>query len=179
MITKKQNGWLNNFLLSKNAPMLNSPSNQQEQINTLSKWLRLQTAISKEDFEYIKNIIAQTELSSYLLEKDDFMIIKDEKQNIVSFWRLYPIEKWCKEISSLRVDPTYRGKRIWLYLCKELIEKKKGNSQLFLATKTSLEVYYKELWFQTITDWIPEKLIHTGIRAKEHGIEFVIMKYVK
>lgn len=159
--------------------MINSPSNQQEQINTLPKWLHLQTTISEEDFEYIQNIIAQTELSSYLLEKDDFMIIKDEKQNIASFWRIYPIEKDYKELSSVRVDPSYRGKKIWLYLCKELIEKKKGNNQLLLATKTSLEKYYTELWFQIIFDNIPEKLVYTGIWAKEHGIEFVIMKYMK
>ncbi len=159
--------------------MINSPSNQQEQINTLPKWLHLQTTISEEDFEYIQKIIKSTDLSSYLLDIKDFFAVKNTEGKIISFGRIYPIEKDCKELSSVRVDPSYRGKKIWLYLCKELIEKKKGNNQLLLATKTSLEKYYTELWFQIIFDNIPEKLVYTGIWAKEHGIEFVIMKYMK
>lgn len=140
-------------------------------------WLTLYTKVNSKDFEHIQNIIKNTELSSYLLYKNDFFIIKN-KNNIISFWRIYKIENDCKELSSLRVEPEYRWQRIWIYLCEELIKHKKLKDNLFLATKSSLAKYYEQLWFKAISDNIPEKLIHTWIRAKKNGIEFVIMKYV-
>lgn len=161
--------------------MRNTPSYDNENFSNilLPKWLTLIQEISDNNFDHIQEIIKSTDLSSYLLNIKDFFVIKNSEGTIVSFGRIYPIGKNCKEVSSVRVDPNYRGQKIWLYLCKELMKQKKWNDQLFLATKTSLEKYYKELWFQTILDNIPEKLVYTGIWAKEHGIEFVIMKYVK
>lgn len=145
---------------------------------TLNPWLTLNTKLNAQDFKHIQNVIKKTELSSYLLHIDDFFTIKNQNNNIISFWRIYKIENDCKELSSVRVEPEYRWQKIWLYLCEKLIKHKKWKYNLFLATKSSLEKYYKPLLFKTIFDNIPNKLIHTWIRAKENGIDFVIMKYV-
>jgi hypothetical protein len=63
-----------------------------------------------------------------------------------------------------------------LKIMQELIKDKQWTDDLYLATKNELGQYYEKLWFEIITEDIPEKLIHTGIRAKSQGIEFIIMK---
>ena len=145
----------------------------------LPKDLILIQNITQQDFDFIQETIKNTDLSYYLLNPKDFFVIKDTKEQIIAFGRLYQIEKNAKEISSVRVHPDWRGHKLWLYITEKLIQHKKWNDDIYLATKPSLSSYYGTVWFKGITKDIPEKLIHTGIRAKEHDIEFVIMKYVR
>lgn len=145
----------------------------------LPKWLKLIKNISKKDFEDIQKTINTTELSSYLLDQRDFFVIKNNHNEIASFGRIYTIEKDCEELSSIRVEPAYRWQKVWIYLSQKLIENKIWDFQLFLATKKELEKYYQQVWFQTINENIPEKLIYTWKWAKENWIDFIIMKYMK
>ena len=85
----------------------------------------LVTSITPEAFTFIKSIIATTELSSYLLDAQDFFAVKNKQDHIIAFGRLYCIGEHCKEVSSLRVDPKYRGQKIGLYLTQQLLQQKR------------------------------------------------------
>lgn len=145
----------------------------------LPDWLHINKNISDTDYAYIVSIIWQTELSHYLIEKEQFYAIKDDEGNIIAFGRLYEIGPNQWELSSVRVDESQRGKKLWLILCQMLIQEKWSDKEIYLATKTSLETYYQKIWFHVVTENIPEKLIYTGKRAIENNIEFVIMKLGK
>ena len=143
----------------------------------VSPWLTLQKEIADIDYTQMIPIMEQNDLSRYLIAKEQFYAIKDEKGKILAFGRLYKIGPKQRELWSLRVDESQRGKKLWLALSQQLITDKGWNNDIYLATKRALWSYYEKIGFQTIEQDIPEKLIHTGIRAKENGIEFIIMKY--
>lgn len=144
----------------------------------LRSGLYIDTHISDEDFGAMQIIMKTADLSRYEIKKEDFLIVKNANNEIVSFGRIYPIGQWQKELSSLWVSPQERWSKLGLYLSKKLIDEKKWDDDLYLATKVSLGDYYKQLWFHIIEIDIPEKLIHTGIWAKSQWIEFIIMKYI-
>jgi hypothetical protein len=61
----------------------------------------------------------------------------------------------------------------------DLIDNKfNKENNLFLATKASLENYYKKVYFDIIVDGIPEKLVHTLKWAQNNDFkDAIIMKY--
>ena len=140
-------------------------------------WRSLNIHPTDMHFDFIKDIISKTELSSYLIEKDQFFIIENDRADIVSFWRIFDIGDDACELSSLRVDPEYRWYKLGIYLSEVLMKGKYSWKSLYLATKQSLIPYYNTLWFRVITDWIPLKLIHTQKRATSQWTEFFVMKY--
>lgn len=146
---------------------------------SLPEWLQITKDISDTDYAEMIAIMEQNDSSRYLIEKEQFLVIKDKQEHIVAFGRLYEIgpDQW--ELSSVRVDESQRGKKLWLALSQKLIQEKWADKEIYLATKKSLEHYYQKIWFHIITEDIPEKLIYTGKRAEEQGIEFIIMKLGK
>lgn len=133
--------------------------------------------ITKNDYEYIQKIINKTWLSNYLIEEEDFICYKDWEK-IISFWRIYNIGWNDFEISSIWVDENYRWKKLWVTIIQDLIQVRFDiNNNLFLACKKILEIYYKKAHFQIIETKIPEKLLHTLIRAQENNLDAIIMKY--
>ena len=135
--------------------------------------------ITDDDFKYIQEIISKTWLSNYLIKKEDFICYKDWKK-IISFWRIYNIWWNNFEISSLWVDETYRWKKLWIKIIDDLVKLRfNTENNLFLACKRDLQLYYKKAFFYIIENNIPEKLIHTLIRAKENNIDSIVMKYNK
>lgn len=78
----------------------------------LPKDLILIQNITQQDFDFIQETIKNTDLSYYLLNPKDFFVIKDTKEQIIAFGRLYQIEKNAKEISSVRVHPDWRGHKL-------------------------------------------------------------------
>lgn len=143
---------------------------------SLPEWLQMIKKISDAEYKQMIHIMENNDLSRYNVTKDDFYAIKNEKNEIVAFGRIFEIGPKQWEVWSLRVNETQRGKKLWLVVFQELIIDKKWDNEIFLATKSELGSYYKKLWFEIITKNIPEKLVHTGIWAKEHGIDFIIMK---
>ncbi len=139
------------------------------------EWLQIQKTLTKEDFEKVQEIIKNTDASSYMLNKNDFYIIKD-KNTIIGFGRIYKIEEWDKELSSLRIDEKYRWKKLGVMLSQQLIQDKWINWNLYLGTKKELERYYNKLWFKQAKTNIPEKLFYTLKRAEEQWLKFIIMK---
>lgn len=142
----------------------------------LPTWLSITNTISDAEYDHMIHTMEENDLSRYNIVKEDFTVIKNEKNEIISFGRLFEI--WPKqwELGSLRVDEKYRGKKLWLLLSQELIADRRWDNTLYLATKNELGQYYEKLWFQIITKNIPEKLVHTGIWAKSQGIDYIIMK---
>lgn len=135
--------------------------------------------ITDDDFKYIQEIISKNWLSNYLIKKEDFICYKDWKK-IISFWRIYNIWWNNFEISSLWVDETYRWKKLWIKIIDDLVKLRfNTENNLFLACKRDLQLYYKKAFFYIIENNIPEKLIHTLIRAKENNIDSIVMKYNK
>lgn len=146
--------------------------------NLLPPWYILQKDISDTDYVQMISIMEKNDSSRYLIEKKQFDLIKDTDGKIVSFGRLYEIGPNQWELASLRVDESHRGNKLWLYLSQTLIQERWKDKEIYLATKKSLAPYYQKIWFQIVTENIPEKLIYTGKWAQEQGIEFVIMQYV-
>lgn len=143
---------------------------------TLPRWLEMTKDISDMEFEHIISIMEANDLSCYIISKEQFYVIKNDKNEIVAFGRIFDIWDKQSELWSLRVEEKYRWDKFWLILTQELIKEKKWENNLYLATKRELGKYYEKLGFEIITDDIPEKLVHTGIRAKWEGIDFIIMK---
>ena len=142
----------------------------------LSPWLTLQKEIADIDYAQMITIMEQNDLSRYLIAKEQFYLIKDGKK-IVAFGRLFEIGTNEYELWSLRVDEHYRWHKLWLAISEALIHDKQWDKQIYLATRRTLGPYYEKLWFHIITQNIPEKLVYTGKRAQEHGIDFIIMQY--
>ncbi len=149
----------------------------QDTLSTLDGKYTLVDVISPEIMIKIADIIQNTDLSSYLIDPIDFLAIQNKQGDLVSFGRIYAIWENQKELSSLWVNPSYRGKKIGQEMTKQLIQQKKWNAELYLAAKHNLIWYYEALWFTLITDNIPEKLVHTKLRAQSQWIEFIVMKY--
>ena len=142
----------------------------------LPKWLEITKDISDMEFEHMISIMEANDLSRYIISKEQFYVIKNDKNEIIAFGRIFDIWDKQSEIWSLRVDEKYRWDKLWLLIMQELIKEKKWENSLYLATKRELGKYYEKLGFEIITDDIPEKLVHTGIRATWEGIDFIIMK---
>jgi len=142
----------------------------------LPTWLSMTNTISEAEYDHMIHTMEANDLSRYNITKEDFTVIKNEKNEIVSFGRSFEIWPKQREVWSLRVDETYRGQKLWLLIFQELIKNNAWENDLYLATKKELGQYYEKIWFEIITKNIPEKLVHTGIWAKENGIDFIIMK---
>lgn len=142
----------------------------------LPSWLVMTDNLSDTEYEHMIHTMEENDLSRYNITQDDFIAIKNDKNEIVAFGRIFEIwpKKW--ELWSLWVDEAYRGQKVWLSIFQELIKNKKWDNDLYLATKRDLGPYYEKLWFEIITKNIPEKLVHTGIWAQSQGIDFIIMK---
>lgn len=143
---------------------------------SLPTWLHMTDKISQEEYEHMIKIMEQEDLSRYNITQNDFSIIKNDANEIIAFGRTFTIGDHESELWSLRVDERYRGKKLWLLLSQKLIKERNQDNQLYLATKKELGPYYQYLWFKIITQDIPEKLIHTWLRAQSQGIDFIIMK---
>lgn len=154
----------------------NVPDTGKDTLWTLTEEYSLVDVISPEIMVKISDIIQSTDLSSYLIDPIDFLAIQNKQGELVSFGRIYAIWENQKELSSLWVNPSYRGKKIGQEMTKQLIQQKKWNAELYLAAKHNLIWYYEALWFTLITDNIPEKLVHTKLRAQSQWIDFIVMK---
>lgn len=134
--------------------------------------------ISDSELVEIEEILIRNDLSTYSLDKKDFIIAK-EWTKIIWCWRIYSIP-WesILELSSIWIDPEYRWNKLGITLCNELINKDPGaiSKWLFLATKSELELYYNTLWFKKVNSDIPKKFLTTLAWAKENNIEAIIMK---
>ncbi len=142
---------------------------------SLPQWLCIDKKISLLEYKKMKLFMEKHDIWRYKIKQNDFYRIRDGKK-IVAFWRLFKIGFRELELWSIRVNETYRGKKLWLILAQKLIADKKWISDIFLATRKSLGQYYEKIGFKIITKNIPEKLIYTGKRAVENGIDFIIMK---
>ena len=142
---------------------------------SLPQWLRIDKKLSLLEYKKMKLFMEKHDIWRYKIKQNDFYRIRDGKK-IVAFWRLFKIGFQELELWSIRVDETYRGKKLWLILAQELIADNRGISDIFLATRKPLGQYYEKLGFKIITKNIPEKLICTIKRAIENGIDFIIMK---
>ena len=142
---------------------------------SLPAWLHLDKKISLKEFQEIKILMKQYDIWHYKVKKEDFYRVRDWEK-IIAFGRLFEIGEKQLELWSLRVNEKYRGRRIWLFICQELIKDRKADNEVFLATKKILRLYYKHLWFKMVKKDIPLKLKYTIERAIAEGIEFIIMK---
>jgi hypothetical protein len=141
----------------------------------LPTWLTTDKKISSAEYQKMKRFMVKHDIWRYHAKQKDFYRVRDGEK-IIAFWRLFEIGPKQQELWSIWVDKAYRGKRIWLFVSQELINDRKTGNDIFLATRRSLEKYYKKIWFKIITKSIPEKLIHTGKRAASQWIDFIIMK---
>ena len=135
--------------------------------------------VSNVEMKQIEPIMKIEDLSTWDLNPKDFFIIKNRKEEIVSFGRIHNLEEYKKELSSLRVNPELRWHKLWLYLSEQLISEKKWTDELYLATKTSLWDYYNKIWFEIICiEEAPQRFLKTAEWAKSNNIDFIVMKYM-
>jgi len=139
-------------------------------------WLIMDKKISLLEYKQMKVFMEKHDVWRYKIKQKDFYRIRDGKK-IIAFWRIFKIGFKELELWSVWVDEKYRGKKLWLILAQELIADKKWDSEVFLATRRELEKYYQSIWFAIVTQDIPEKLVHTRIRAESQGIDFIMMKW--
>lgn len=142
---------------------------------SLPAWLQLDKKISLKEYQQMKIFMKTQDIWRYKIKQKDFYRVRDQKK-IVAFWRIFEIGNKQLELWSLRVDKHYRGRKIWLFICQELIKDRKADNEVFLATKKILRLYYQKLWFKIIKKEIPLKLKYTIERAIKEGIDFIIMK---
>lgn len=134
--------------------------------------------ISTKDYEEIKIIISETNLSYYELKIEDFICYK-KYDEIIGFWRIFNIGKNNCELSSLWIEDSFRWKKIWVKIMNDLIKNKFNyKNNLFLACKRELEKYYENSWFKISNNDIPEKLVHTLKWGKENNFDAIIMKFI-
>lgn len=89
------------------------------------------------------------ENTGYLMLQDQAeRFLSSQRSKIVAFWRIFEIGNKQLELWSLRVDKHHRGRKIWLFICQELIKDRKADNEVFLATKKILRLYYQKLWFK-------------------------------
>lgn len=149
----------------------------QYKYDRLRYGFRLVHTIDDEDFEEIKRIINQNDLSDYMIDQKDFLAIKNDNDQIVAFGRLFAIGEWQKELSSLWVDPEERWSKIGLYLCKQLIDEKKWDAELYLMTRIELSKYYQKLWFSPTQDKLPAKWKQNKRICASRWVEMIVMEY--
>ena len=142
---------------------------------SLPQWLHIDKKISLLEYKKMKLFMEKHDVGRYKIKQKDFYRIREGKK-IIAFWRLFKIGFQELELWSLWVDESHRGEKLGLLLSQELIADRKFKGNIYLATRKSLGQYYQKLWFNIITKNIPEKLVHTGIWAKKHGIDFIIMQ---
>lgn len=134
--------------------------------------------VSNNDLIEIEKILVKNDLSTYSLDKKDFIIAK-EWTKIIWCWRIYKIP-WesIYELSSVWVDPEYRWNKLGITICNELLKKNSNTilKWLYLATKVELGWYYRELWFVVIHSNIPDKFLVTLKWAKQNNIDAIVMK---
>ena len=143
--------------------------------NLLPSELHIDKKISLKEYQEMKLFMQKHDIWRYKIRQKDFYRVRND-QKIVAFWRLFEIGKKQLELWSLRVDEAYRGKKIGLILSQSLIQDRKWEDDVFLATRKPLANYYKKLWFKPITKNIPIKLEYTIKRAISEWIDFVIMQ---
>lgn len=142
----------------------------------LPTWVYMTKNITEEEYTTMIRIMEENDLSRYNITKEEFIVIRNQQHDIISFGRIFEIWPKQREVWSLWVDQDYRGQKFWLAIVQKLVSTKIWDNDIFLATKNELGQYYEKVWFTVITKNIPEKLIHTGIWAKSQGIDFIIMK---
>lgn len=144
---------------------------------TLPLWLHIEKKIPLLEYNQMRLFMVKHDIWRYKIKQKDFYRIRDGKK-IVAFWRLFKIGFQELELWSIRVNESHRGKKLWLILAQELIADKRWKNDIFLATRKSLEKYYKQIWFKIIEKNIPIKLIYTNKWAIENGIDFIIIKLI-
>lgn len=142
---------------------------------SLPAGLQIDKKISLKEYQQMKLFMKTQDIWRYKIKQKDFYRIRDQKK-IIAFWRLFEIGEKQLEVGSLRVDEHYRGRKIWLFICQELINDRKADNEVFLATKKILRLYYQKIWFKIIKENIPTKLKYTIQRAIKEGIDFIVMK---
>ncbi len=142
---------------------------------SLPTWLQLDKKISLKEYQQMKILMKQHDIWCYKIKQKDFYRVRD-KEHIIAFGRLHEIGEHQLELWSVWVNKNYRGRKIWLFICQELIKDRKAENEVFLATKNILRLYYQKLWFKIIQKDIPIKLQYTIKRAIKEWIEFIIMK---
>ncbi|MCX6823514.1 MAG: GNAT family N-acetyltransferase [candidate division SR1 bacterium] len=145
---------------------------------SLPQGLHIDKKISLLEYKKMKLFMEKHDVGRYKIKQKDFYRIREGKK-IIAFGRLFKIGFQERELGSLWVDESHRGQKLGLILAQELIADKRGNNDIFLATRKPLEHYYKQLGFEIIIKDIPQKLIYTIKRAIENGIDFIIMKLAK
>jgi len=141
--------------------------------------MHIEKNISLGDYKIIKEILEKNNLSRYKLKRKDLYVMKNSDKKIIACGRVFQIGEWALELGSIWVDQVYRGQKLWLSLCKELLQDKVGGENIYLATKRALGWYYKKIWFKIIDKNIPEKLLFTMKWAEGEWIECIIMKIKK
>ncbi|MCX6822418.1 MAG: GNAT family N-acetyltransferase [candidate division SR1 bacterium] len=142
---------------------------------SLPTGLQLDKKISLKEYQQMKILMKQHDIGRYKLKQKDFYRVRDKDQ-IIAFGRLHEIGEHQLELGSVWVHKKYRGRKIGLFICQELIKDKKAENEVFLATRNILRLYYQKLGFKIIKKDIPIKLQYTIKRAIKEGIEFIIMK---
>lgn len=145
-------------------------------MTSLLEKFHLITNITANDFDSIQNIIHNTHLSYYEIAQDQFILLKNQKGEIIAFGRIFSIWENEKELGTLRVNPQERGNKIGIFIIETLIKEKKGEASLYLACEKELENYYKKAGFKQ-TNQIPQKLLGTKEWAEENWYSFIVMQY--
>lgn len=142
--------------------------------------MQLKIDLEKIDLIKIEKILLKNDLSTYKLDERDFICYK-EKVEIIAFWRIYKIDEINFELSSIWVKEAFRWKKLWTKVIIELLKYKYKKDNLFLATKSDLEEYYKKTWFRKIKidSSIPKRFLATLEWAKKENIDAIVMKYNK
>lgn len=138
--------------------------------------IRKTIKLTAEEYEQIRHAIQKNWLSDYGLQQED-CIAYFHKDQLLGYVRIFEIEHHKSELSSLFVAPQYRNQGYARQLIQDAIHSKlKAGYELYLACKEELYEFYKKLGFVKITSSIPEKLLGTLQRAKEHHKTMLIMK---
>lgn len=132
---------------------------------------------NKNDFEFIlKTISADEKINAAMRkkppekpEKKHFLAAKKDNK-IIAFGRLFPLNNKISIISSLWVDPRFRGQRLGHLIIKKLIERSKLK-RVYVNINKTLENYYSEFGF-TVLHNVPEALLQRQLKAlKVWGIK--------
>ncbi len=129
-----------------------------------------------QEFNFIKDHITKFELDDRELNKEEFLIVKDVKDNIFAFCRIRK-HKGCDEMCSLGVVGDQRGKGYAKMLLNELI--KRSTQPLYLAC--IIPKMFIPLGFEIVTDYPSELKDKLNYCTSELVVpeEYVIMKYSK
>lgn len=130
--------------------------------------------VNEEDFFFIDRKIQEYTFNKENLNKENYCIMKDNEK-IIWFVRIYNLEWNNYELSNLWIDEKYRWDKLGYYLISFAINYKLWEWNLFLACEDKLSTYYKNLWFEEVSNF-PSRFDRTIEWSNEKNIPYKIMR---